>query len=777
MPLHGQSTLVEWPLNTSFDLNPDNYNAAVLEPTDLQRGNGIGSIQVDADGAKARSWYPDPEIGIVDYYEVCITPKLGVTLHIEALEFAEHTEVNGVLGLEVRSSTNGFEQSSLLGTVVIPPNDTDVRSHNFDNLDIRICENSQLCFRIYGYGASDQNALWNIEKESLKIKGTVMPLCTAPSTQGTVGFSNVSPNSMTVNVTNGNGNARLIVMSKGSAVTSMPCSGFDYPASASFGSGYEIGMDEYVVYSGSATNGNSTIVTVNNLEEGANYHVAAFEYNSGSDCYKKINPARNSTVTTCQAPTKPINPMASPSSAGISLGWNNPFCFDQVLVVASTSPITGAPDGMASNFTTSTTFGNGTFTGTTFPPNVYPIYLGSNGLVDVVGLTPYTTYYFKFFTLLGSNWSAGVEISAPSAPGCADLGGNDVVFINEVHYANFGDDIDEGIEIAGAAGTNLSPYQLHLYEPKPYSLTKGIPYKTVNLSGVIDNESGGMGAVWFAIPNMEDYTGGIVLYNTVRKLVVQFLSYRQVLTAEGGIADGMISVTMKKANNSVARELNDPAFPSGTSMQLVGAGICPSDFDWVEKATATRGVLNDQQAVLPIELLDFSASVVDKEVLLKWITATEINNDYMAVERSADGRNFTEIGWLQGAGTTYEPQSYALWDKKPLSGINYYRLRQVDFDGTTVYHKVISVNMHGGDLVTSIYPTVAEQELTVVYGGPLPSNGQVDIVDLNGRVVFHRELNEGDASMLLPVGNLHSGHYFVRIEYQNESVIKRFLKM
>ncbi len=776
--LHGQTTLVEWPLNTSTGVTADNYNASILTPTNLTRGNGIGSIQVDADGARARAWYPQGSLGTVDYYEVCITPQSGVTLHIDAFKFDERTEVDGITGFEVYASTNGFQHSTLVGSAAIPPNNTSVRSHNFDNLDLRICESSQLCFRMYGFGATDQNTFWFIEDGSLELEGSVTPTCTPPTTQGNVGFSNQGPNSVQVEITNGNGNARLIVMSEGSAVSSMPCSGFAYPFSTTFGNGYEIGMDEYVVYAGPATAGNSTSVMVDGLVEGANYHVAVFEYDSGSDCFNKVNPARNSTFTTCMGPTQVIEPMASPSSNGISLGWTDPLCNNDVLVMASTAPITGTPDGDGTNITADVTFGSGSFTGTTFAATEYPVFLGTAGQVDVDGLAPNTTYYFKFFTRIGNQWSAGVEISARSAVGCNDLGGFDVVFINEVHYTNWGEDMDEGVELAGPAGTDLSPYELYLYEQGGSSQNKCIPYgDVISFSGVIDNEDGQMGAVWFPIPDLEDYTGGFVLYNTVRKEIVQFLTYRQILTAQGGIADGVVSERMLTASNQPARELNDPSFPPGTSMQLVGTGKCPSDFDWDPQLDATPGVLNALQAVLPVELLDFKASIIDEDVLLQWQTATEINNDYMAIERSADGRHFEEIGWLPGAGTTYEPQSYQMWDKSPLSGVNYYRLRQVDFDGTVTYHKVISVRFDGEVGDATIYPTVADQELTVVYGSPASGEGQVDVVDLNGRVVLSLDVSEGDISMILPIGDLHNGHYILRIEYQNESIIKRFLKM
>lgn len=127
-------------------------------------------------------------------------------------------------------------------------------------------------------------------------------------------------------------------------------------------------------------------------------------------------------------------------------------------------------------------------------------------------------------------------------------------------------------------------------------------------------------------------------------------------------------------------------------------------------------LINVCAAALPIELLDFKAVPNDKTVVLQWQTASELNNDYMAVERSADGRNFTEIGRLAGLLESQEIQQYELEDSQPLNGTNYYRLRQVDTDGTTTYSDIISVEFKGERTTApapGLYPNV------IVAGNPV----------------------------------------------------------
>lgn len=94
---------------------------------------------------------------------------------------------------------------------------------------------------------------------------------------------------------------------------------------------------------------------------------------------------------------------------------------------------------------------------------------------------------------------------------------------------------------------------------------------------------------------------------------------------------------------------------------------------------------------LPIELLYFNAKPENKAVKLNWATATERNNAFFSVERSADGTKFESIATIAGAGDSYETRFYETADNQPLSGISYYRLRQEDFDGSYQYSNIATV--------------------------------------------------------------------------------------
>jgi VCBS repeat-containing protein len=172
-----------------------------------------------------------------------------------------------------------------------------------------------------------------------------------------------------------------------------------------------------------------------------------------------------------------------------------------------------------------------------------------------------------------------------SLDSAAGSGGTNV-FINEIHYDNSGTDVGEFIEVAGTAGTDLGGWTLALYNG-----ANGTVYNTINLSGTIDNESNGMGALAFALPTNGLQNGapdGIALVDN-NDNVIEFLSYEGTLTADGGPADGMTSTDIGVAEGS--------GTPAGESLQRTGTGSESADFTWIAPSSESPGDLNASQTI------------------------------------------------------------------------------------------------------------------------------------------------------------------------------------
>ncbi|MEM6298898.1 MAG: T9SS type A sorting domain-containing protein, partial [Bacteroidota bacterium] len=169
------------------------------------------------------------------------------------------------------------------------------------------------------------------------------------------------------------------------------------------------------------------------------------------------------------------------------------------------------------------------------------------------------------------------------------------------------------------------------------------------------------------------------------------------------------------------------------------AGLLPAE---PTPGTGNGGLNNP----LPVEFLDFTGELIEEGVDLDWSTATESENDYFDVERSADGFDYQAIGRVDGAGTTNEIQYYTFLDPNPLWGTSYYRLRQVDTDGTASFSKVIVIhNDREGSQVLVAYPNPFGTSFSLRwqgYGGAM----QINIYDLQGRTIFASEVMESDVN-------------------------------
>lgn len=202
--------------------------------------------------------------------------------------------------------------------------------------------------------------------------------------------------------------------------------------------------------------------------------------------------------------------------------------------------------------------------------------------------------------------------------------------------------------------------------------------------------------------------------------------------------------------------------------------------------TMTRGTLRAADAVttfspftlgslipnnpLPVELVFFRANLQkDGTVLTQWETATEINNDYFAIERSANGQDFVSLGTVAGKGTTRTRQTYHWFDTEPLRGISYYRLRQVDTDGTYSFSRIVAVtNTSDGLNSIVLYPNPSDgSRLSVMINNAAGALVPMTITDLAGRIVWQNNLPmnvEGYSSLELPF-RLPAGTYIATIEH------------
>lgn len=125
--------------------------------------------------------------------------------------------------------------------------------------------------------------------------------------------------------------------------------------------------------------------------------------------------------------------------------------------------------------------------------------------------------------------------------------------------------------------------------------------------------------------------------------------------------------------------------------------------------------------LLPVELISFSAQAVEQSVVLDWVTSVELNNEGFAVERSGDGVSWIQLAFVAGQGTSSVVNAYRYIDPSPLSGTNYYRLKQLDFDGQWEYSDLRSIDfVIPAQHKIQLFPNPASESVTI----QLPDNGR-----------------------------------------------------
>ncbi|MEO1256636.1 MAG: T9SS type A sorting domain-containing protein, partial [Bacteroidota bacterium] len=193
----------------------------------------------------------------------------------------------------------------------------------------------------------------------------------------------------------------------------------------------------------------------------------------------------------------------------------------------------------------------------------------------------------------------------------------------------------------------------------------------------------------------------------------------------------------------------------------------------------TSGIENN--TILPVELLYFQGEVLDNVIALEWATATELNNDYFDVERSKDGIDFVAIGRVEGNGNTSELISYNFLDSQPNPGNNYYRLKQVDYDGVESFYEIIQLfnDYFQKNMEATIYPNPATSDniRLRVLSGDDHTPVSIRIIDLNGNIYFEEiiEASLNFEQKLESSRSIPGGLYFMIITQGKQSIKEKLI--
>lgn len=178
----------------------------------------------------------------------------------------------------------------------------------------------------------------------------------------------------------------------------------------------------------------------------------------------------------------------------------------------------------------------------------------------------------------------------------------------------------------------------------------------------------------------------------------------------------------------------------------------------------------DLLTILPVEFISFQGKADRSKVRLEWATATESNNSHFEVQHSLNGKDFKKIKEIKGAGTTQVRQDYSYEYRQAVGGLNYYRLKQIDFDGRFEYSEVISVHVKAPKAQYTLFPNPVHNNFVIQTAtGEVPTGirllnqlGQEIRLDGNTELVF------------LPTG-IKKGLYVLQFELDGQAFSEKLL--
>ncbi|MBY0427091.1 MAG: T9SS type A sorting domain-containing protein, partial [Cytophagales bacterium] len=202
---------------------------------------------------------------------------------------------------------------------------------------------------------------------------------------------------------------------------------------------------------------------------------------------------------------------------------------------------------------------------------------------------------------------------------------------------------------------------------------------------------------------------------------------------------------------------------------LKNINVSYTSTSYTTKVCANRTKI-DYLCVLPVTWLSFTGNRTNNESVLDWKTVSEDNNNYFAIERSSDGISFEEIGRTSGYGNTKSTRTYQYRDLKPGQKANYYRIKQVDYDGKSTYSNIIYlVAQEKSDI--NIYPNPFANETTISIVGTEPEGlVEVSVYNTLGNLVQKSTYTNTDE---ISIGSSFSSGLYI-VEVKQDEMLKTF---
>jgi len=180
-------------------------------------------------------------------------------------------------------------------------------------------------------------------------------------------------------------------------------------------------------------------------------------------------------------------------------------------------------------------------------------------------------------------------------------------------------------------------------------------------------------------------------------------------------------------------------------------------------------------SALPVELISFTAQKMEYAIQLDWQTASEENNAGFEIHKSTDGSDWEIIGWMDGRGTTEVLQNYEFTDRSPYVADNYYRLKQIDYDGKFEFSNIVNVKGEALDVAIQVIPNPSPGDLEITVANPNNSKMLVTLFNSRGEIVFRSQLIDNELAWRNHFNLKKAGLYFLSVQIGKEVFSEKVL--
>ncbi|MFH0734009.1 MAG: endonuclease [bacterium] len=504
------------------------------------------------------------------------------------------------------------------------------------------------------------------------------------------------------------------------------------------------------------------------LSAATTYYFRIYSYTGSSTT---INYKTDGTIPNTQAATLAQEPQNhvinfatdNITSGGIRVTWTeavgSPLPIGYLIKASTTNSFTDPVDGVADTNDTNLSDGSA----------VVNVTYAGNDYYSFSGLSASTIYYFKIYSYSGSDASINYKtdgVPTTNATTLASSGSSADLFISE--YVEGGSS-NKYIELFNGTGASvdLSNYKLQLY-----SNGSAIPTNENTLTGTLANNS----TIVYKNSLAAIYAGDATILTSVNfngddAVALYKISPSGFIDIFGQIgADPGTAWTDESSGNTTLNKTlrRKSSVTHGITTNPTGFPTLGTEWDMYNQDIVSG--LGSHTSALPVELNSFGGVFLNNQIQLNWQTASEINNYGFEIEKKSEYTNWEKIGFITGNGNSNVTNFYTFTDKQVLPATCYYKLKQIDNDGTFKYSETIKIESGikpDNFILYQNYPNPFNPSTVINYYVPQKNKVSLVVYDMLGKVIaelVNEEKESGLYSVNFDSNNISSGVYFYTLQ-------------